>query len=540
MARPVTDVAPLELVEEAIHVLRGAGVRGLALIWIGAMPFALGVLLFWRDMTHFDRSIELCAWESLLLVALLLWMNVWRGWFAASLRVQLAGAASGSASAGRAGFLRTVGVHLLLGNSKLLLMPLAGLTVLAIPAAVGFFRIATTVAAVDGDDFSKTVAKARKLSSSVAQPALLILLLAFIATLLFVNIVVLLALLPQLARILTGYESSFTRAGVLLLTDPSFYVAAGVMTWLAFEPLAQAVYAVAAFHAESKETGEDVRARLRALLRSAGLAALLVVLCALPLRAQPLHAAQPLSAPELDRSIHQTLASPQYGWNNQHEDTQQKESWFVRFTDALGARLSKVRTAIGRAIDRVVDWFRKMFDAPAPQNQGPPARGAIRGELYLALILVLLAAAFLIWRGRAALGRQHIAVPVGPVTISLAADTVTADQLPEEGWYLLADECFSKAQFRLGLRALYLANLAGMAHERWIAIHPGKTDHEYETELHRRARAFPDACALFSVNIALFERVWYGDYPISLEHCQAFRDRAEKMKREMVSAEVLA
>jgi hypothetical protein len=153
--------------------------------------------------------------------------------------------------------------------------------------------------------------------------------------------------------------------------------------------------------------------------------------------------------------------------------------------------------------------------------------------LYLALALVLLAALFLIWRGRVALARRQIAVPAAPNTISLAADNVTADQLPEQGWYLLADECFSHAQFRLGLRALYLANLAGLAHERWIVIHPGKTDHEYESELDRRARAFPDACELFSLNIELFEQVWYGDYPVSFEDCQAFRDRAAAMKREM-------
>jgi hypothetical protein len=149
-------------------------------------------------------------------------------------------------------------------------------------------------------------------------------------------------------------------------------------------------------------------------------------------------------------------------------------------------------------------------------------------------------AAFLIWRGRAALARKKIAVSAVPGTISLAAHNITADQLPEQGWYLLADECFSYGELRLGLRALYLANLAGLAHEGWIAIHPGKTDHEYESELRRRARTFPEACELFSVNIERFERVWYGDYPVSLEDCQAFRDRAEVMKREMSAAGVPA
>ena len=531
MARPVVAAGGIEIVEEAIHVLRGAGVRALALLWSGAIPFALGILLFWRDMTHYNRSSELCGRDSFLLVALLLWMNVWRGIFAAKVHTQLVGVPVGR----RDGFLRMLGVHLLLGNCKLVLIPLAAMTVLPLPGAVAFFRTATTVAAVDRDDFSNTVAKSRKLAASISQPVLLILLLAFIATLLFVNITVLLALLPQLVRILTGYESSFTRAGFRILADPSFYIVASLTTWLAFEPLVQTVYTVAAFHAESKRTGEDLRALFRALLRSGGIAALILVLCAPVMKARPA-----LDASQLDRSVRQTLASPQYGWNVQRRETPLKEPWLVRFTDSIGARLSGVKAAIGRGIDRLTDWFRKMFETQAAPDHGGPASSAIRSELYVALLAALLVAGFLIWRGRAALARKRIAISAVPGTISLAAHNITADQLPEQGWYLLAEECFSNGELRLGLRALYLANLAGLAHEGWIAIHPGKTDHEYESELHRRGRAFPDACELFSVNVEQFERVWYGDYPVSLDDCQVFRERAEKMQSKMAPTGVTA
>jgi hypothetical protein len=529
MARPVIEAGAIEIIEEAIHALRGAGVRACALIWTGAIPFALGVLLFWRDMTHFNRTAERCAWESILLVGLLLWLNLWRGMFAARINGQLAGAPA----TGSGGIPHGAGVHLLLGNSKLLLLPLAVLAVLPIPGAVAFFRIATVVAAVDHSDFLKTWRRARKLAASVAQPVLLLLLLVFIGTLLLANIAVTLALLPQLARILTGYESSFTRAGFRLLADPSFYVVAGVVTWLALEPLVQAVYTVAAFHAESKETGADVRVRFRALVRSGSIAALL--LCVTVLNARP-----GLDASQFDHSIKQTLASPEYAWNNPTPKAAGQESWFVRFTDSLGASLSRVKAAIGRGVDRVMEWFRKMFEAPSTQRPGPPASGAIRGELYLALALALLAAALLIWRGRVALARKHELVTATPQTVSLAAENVTADQLPEQDWYRLADECFSNSQFRLGLRALYLANLAGLAQDKWIAIHPGKTNHEYETELFRRARAYPEACDRFHVNVELFERVWYGDYAVSSDDCQAFRARAAEMKRDMAAAGVSA
>ncbi len=522
MARPVTGTPALEIVEEAIHALRGAGVRALALAYTGSIPFALGVLLFWRDLTHYSRNTRLCAGESLLLVALLLWMNVWRGVFASEVHAQFSGTRASSSG----GFLRLARVHLLLGNSKLVLMPLAAAVVLPLPGAVAFFRIATTVVALDQEDFAKTVAKARKLTSALTQPVLLILLLGFAGLVLFVNISVLLALLPQLVRILTGYESSYTRAGVRLLADPSFYVVAGVLAWLVFDPFAQTVYTLAAFHADSKETGRDIRARFRAMLRSGSITVMLIVLYLPILTAQPR-----LDASALDRSIQQTLSSPQYGWNDTRQSAPGKESWLVRFTDSLGASLSRVKAAVARAIDRVLEWFRKMFQAPPPQGSGPPASGAIRSELYIGLTLALLAAALLMWRNRAALVRRRISVPAAPPAISLAADGLTADQLPEEGWYLLAEECFSKSQFRLGLRALYLANLAGLAREGWIAIHPGKTNHEYERELYRRVRGFPYAGELFSANVDLFERVWYGDYSVSFEECRAFRDRATAMKR---------
>jgi hypothetical protein len=125
MARSVTQVSAIEIVEEAIHLLRTAGAPALALAWCGAIPFSLGVLLFWRDMTNYRRGIALCASEAFLLVILLFWMNVWRGMFAAKVHAQLAGASP----AKRSGFLRHLGVHLLLGNCKLLVIPLATLLV---------------------------------------------------------------------------------------------------------------------------------------------------------------------------------------------------------------------------------------------------------------------------------------------------------------------------------------------------------------------------------------------------------------------------
>ena len=166
--------------------------------------------------------------------------------------------------------------------------------------------------------------------------------------------------------------------------------------------------------------------------------------------------------------------------------------------------------------------------------------GAVRDQLYVALAAVLVIALILIWKGRATIAWRQVSPAAGPQAIQLEAENITADQLPEQGWYALAEKCLNSAQLRLALRALYLANLAGLAQDGWIAIHPGKTDHEYERELRRRARRYPDACELFSANIALFERVWYGDYPVSLDDCENFRRRIAEMKNVLTTTEVPA
>jgi hypothetical protein len=102
--------------------------------------------------------------------------------------------------------------------------------------------------------------------------------------------------------------------------------------------------------------------------------------------------------------------------------------------------------------------------------------------------------------------------------------------LPEERWLELADECLREENFRLALRALYLANLAWLGWCEFLTIDAGKTNREYELELKRRARAFPEARGLFTGNVAAFERAWYGLHEVSREDVGEFRGRVDQMK----------
>jgi len=56
----------------------------------------------------------------------------------------------------------------------------------------------------------------------------------------------------------------------------------------------------------------------------------------------------------------------------------------------------------------------------------------------------------------------------------------------------------------------------------------------------RRARDFPEARAMFAVNVASFERAWYGRHSVTVEDTDAFRDRLRQIKAAMAPKEMAA
>jgi hypothetical protein len=121
--------------------------------------------------------------------------------------------------------------------------------------------------------------------------------------------------------------------------------------------------------------------------------------------------------------------------------------------------------------------------------------------------------------------------PAGPVRLD--DESLTADRLPEAGWLEMAERCLREGELRLALRAFFLANLAWLGRERFLLIDAGKTNHEFEIELRRRARQSPEARELFSTNVAAFERAWYGLHDVYAEDAREFRLRAEEIKTRL-------
>ena len=114
------------------------------------------------------------------------------------------------------------------------------------------------------------------------------------------------------------------------------------------------------------------------------------------------------------------------------------------------------------------------------------------------------------------------------ITPDLQRDDVSAEDLPRDQWLVLVDEMIAKGEYRLALRACFLAQLAQLADLGYIVLARFKTNRDYEYELARRAHVVPTLCEGFTVNRRFFETVWYGGATIDINGIRDFQQRLQQ------------
>jgi hypothetical protein len=535
MASALARASAIDLLEEAVHTLRAAPLATLVCHWIGSAPFALALLIFWNDMTSPGTRDATCAIEALALALLLAWMNCWRAVFAGRVQRQLASRPQAPWTPRR--IWRLIASQVFLGGTKLVALPLAISITLPMPSTVAFYRNAAVLADQEDLDLRQLVTKARKIAGPDQRQGWgILLLLAILYLVLVVNLAILLAVLPQLVRMLTGYESVFSRGGTYFMRNSLFWLATLAMAWIAFDPFIQTVYCIRYFTLESRETGHDLRAALRRILLVTVAQTLAWGFAAGP-------PAQ-LAPADLDRAIHQTLQSSDYAWRSAAAVPPRATGvpWLVAATDRLLDHAKASLRSVGDAIDRFAEWLiEKLMGPPSGTEPAAPPVTALHRSIYLLIALMLALAGALAWRMRRARNpKPALLAAAAGAPVNLRDENLLASQLPEERWMALAEDCARQGDLRSALRALYLANLAWLGRGEWIAIHPGKTNREYELEVRRKIRGFPEACSLFAANIFSFEGAWYGMHEVTAGDIDLLRQRLQRMKALIAPAELAA
>ncbi|MGA9780160.1 MAG: hypothetical protein ACLPRE_01795 [Limisphaerales bacterium] len=538
-----------DLIEEATHRLRTAPVATLAVYYLGAVPFVLGLLYFWADMSRSPFAGQHLVDSALGLVALFLWMKFWQVIFARRLRAHVAAEQIPRWTARRWG--RVFLAQAFVQPAGLFVIPLSLIPVLPMVWVYAFYQNATALDDGGPEGVSKLLKKSWKQATLwPRQNHLVLAIMAGFGFYVFLNWMVTGLMLPHLIKMLFGIESVFTQSTLSML-NTTFFAGMLGLTYLCVDPILKTVYVLRCFYGESLESGEDLRAELNSLAAaSSSVVAIAVLLLGLLFWAPSLRAADapapavqpakaaissPVTPADLDHAINQTIHEDKYTWRmprGKIAEPDAQEGMLARFFDKVGALLRRWAHDV---VNWLEEWLRKLFrHQRASTSSGTPGYGWIE-SLYIllyGLVAVAVVALFIllyrVWRDRRS-PTMVASEPIQPLP-DIGDENVGADQLPGDDWTKLGRELLERGELRLAMRAFYLASLAYLATRNLICIARFKSNRDYERELRRRGHSFPDLLSVFGDNLVSFECIWYGLHEVNRERVEQFMANVERMR----------
>ena len=548
---------PIDLIEEAIHLLRRAPIETYMFFLVGIAPFVLCFFQFCSEMSYSEFAGSSLPGFAATLALSYLWMKAFQYLACRQLVMVYTGELSNRGNFGR--ILKSCIHQAAIHPIGLFAKPMAALAsvpgfltfvpLLMLPASIicSFFQNASILITGEPGDFAKcwhlSVNRGRAAAS-------LLFLSSFLRIVIFLNVYLTIGILPYLLKALFGIDTFLSRDFRWLISF-SYLVGIGLISYFVVDLLTKAIQVVEVCRAEAQTTGKDLQRSLRSLTaaKKVGVLLLCLLIPTLISRADPSHRPSVPSVPasgrgdthypiflvslkrasppseteripdsELNERIDREVSSSEYSWRKpQHHLVSGEKNWLQGLGAWVAKSFGKVSRAINRLVDTISRWWRSLF--PNPEGATPlraTAPNWINQLLLYSIICGLIIAVALILLRILGRSKRRQPVPVGlpvPVTPNLESETTVADELPEDQWILLARRKLEEGEPRLALRALFLAVISLLGAQRLIIVRRSKSNSDYEAELRRRRSA--ELTELFGGNCRLFERCWYGDHPVT-------------------------
>jgi hypothetical protein len=489
----------IDILEEAVNLLRAAPLRAMVAYLTGAVPFVLALLFFLNDMTRSAFAFEHLGRASLALAVLYIWKSVWQAVFARQLYESL------SPQDARIPILRLIAI-------QAALQPVGLAAMLPFPWLVAFFRNVGLFAALGVPDFSGVARRQAVLWTRQNWGVLTLTALA--GVLIFLNVLIMIALLPVLARSFLGIEGDFARLGSRILNTATLAVAIA-LAWMVIDPLLDAVYVLRCFYGESLATGADLRSALRKAIATVALLVALISVAPQPALSQP--DAVTVDPAKLDKTIDEVIHRREFTWRAPRTAGAEPQGRWVGWVRAAEDFFEGVWTWVK---EKIRELFRQKPEVEGASKDAPVTRRVLEGLIVVVVALIAAALYFFLRRRPPAVEAQ--AVTIASPAVNLDDEGVTADQMPESSWLQLAEEWMAKGDCRLALRAMYLAALNHFSQQGLVSIQKWKSALDYRRELERRSRSRPEIGSIFGTNVAIFEQGWYGRHAVSREMVETF------------------
>ncbi|MCB1097330.1 MAG: hypothetical protein KDN22_17285 [Verrucomicrobiae bacterium] len=539
----------LALTEQAFHLLRTAPLAAHCWCYLGMVPFAVGLLFFFTEMSRGAHAEEHLINASLGVALVYLWMKVCQAMFCRRLWQQLSpGGTLPQMTVSR--FVRYGAVQIFVHSFAPVLLSIGCLFLLPLGWVFAFLQNVTVFGYTL--DFDRKALRGivgislRQSHFAAMQNHMVLAVLKAFALFTWLNVALICAGLPQLAKILLGVESVFTQSWEAAYLNSTFLAITLIGAWFVLSPFTKAVYVVRCFQGVSEKSGADLIARLEVIQRdnapateagsglpgqraSRVLTTLLILGLAVSglvggaTRAVAQDTAEVARLEEAQAALDKVIARPEFEWRMPRMETGAENA------DGEGGNpVADWIVATQRAIgDFIEDAFEALGDLINPPDFSPPSSGgssfgsgfdmlgmgALETLVYVALVilicvLLVMLVTFLVRRHRDAEAGDDD--DVAEAVVDLESEELLADELPEDEWLKLAREQVEKGEPRLAVRALFLASLSHLAGRNLLRIIKSKSNRDYRHELHMKARGQAQVLDAFDGNVKTFERVWYG------------------------------
>ncbi|MEM7395387.1 MAG: hypothetical protein AAF492_23895, partial [Verrucomicrobiota bacterium] len=397
------DRSGLDLIEEAIQALRWAPLSILLTYFIGTVPFILGFLFFWADMSRGRGADERCAKGALLLVLLFIWMKTWHSVFMVRLRSHIEHRVDPPWTLRR--FLQCAYVQIIVQPWGLLLIPIGFALTVPFVWIYAFYQSATLQAGAPDLSIAERIAKARAQAHyDAVQDVGFLFILSFFILFIFINVYSALALFPGLLKILFGIQTVFSISSATM-ANTTFLSVAAATAFLCSDPITKAVYVFRNFYGESLKSGEDLRVELKQVQSlPGGMRVALLLAAGLLVLAPPAFAevetGAAVDSAQLEEAINEVMESPIYQWRLPRDlnlDETDEDGFLAKILDGMKDILADF---LNWAIDRIVEimtWMDDLFGSSTPQVT-PPGVMATKGLLIIAFVIVIALLLFVLIR----------------------------------------------------------------------------------------------------------------------------------------------
>src|SRR5688572_24683198 len=375
-AKDQPEKGAIDLCEEATFLLRNAPAAVWVYYFLGTMPFLLGLLYFWSDMTRGQQAGDRLVLGSLALAILFIWMKYWQVLFAARLRNVITDTEPDRVSLRDS--LRIAVAQARWQPWGLILLPISAVLAFPLGWVYAYYQnlmaAGAQAASQRGDrDVQSTAISQAKLWPK--QNHLILLIVSGLWMIIFVNVAIALVLVPKILITVFGVKEIFEPSFWLIL-NTTFLALVTVITHLVLDPFIKALYILRCFYGESQTTGEDLRVRmLRAAQtnRSADspvraerlttnlrtrLSALLLVCAAVCV----LSTGAAERTEELNTAINEVLQQPEYKWKLPREVVEtQDRGPLAEFLAKIGEAINRLLRAMFNGIRAFFDWLGEKF-----------------------------------------------------------------------------------------------------------------------------------------------------------------------------------